>query len=409
MATPANIYRNAIDLNRYSNGVARKMVVAYNDIIIQAVNDLRAIETLPNSYKAARLRSILAQLKASLSTWAGDSSVTASAELQGLVELQSKFVTDQLKKVLPAGAKNMVNTVEISPQFGRSVVFTDPTEINVVVLQDDIFDATYGSRQTFNLTTAKGVTITLPNGDTLNKSFRGIAESQAELFSQVVRNGVLTGEPTTEIAKRLIGRLDFGEAGTIASLASKGGQATAVADHQILTLLRTSINQVSNKAAMNIYEANRDVTEKYEYISTLDSRTTALCASLDSRIFEYGKGPMPPQHFNCRSTIVAVVDWEGLGFEPPEEGTRATKRNPRTGEPGQVPANMTYGEWLYQQPYSYQEEVLGRGRAKYFELLAKKDPAGRKGRDAIARFVRKDGQEVTLEELKRRYGAEPLK
>ena len=409
MATPANIYRNAIDLNRYSNGVARKIVVAYNDIIIQAVNDLRAIETLPNSYKAARLRSIIAQLKASLNTWAGDSSVVASKELQGLVELQSKFVADQLKKVLPAGAANLVRTVEISPQFGQAVVTTDPTEINVVVLQDDIFDATYGSRQTFNLTTAKGVTITLPNGQTLEKAFRGLAESQAELFSQIVRNGILTGEPTLEMAKRLSGRLDFGEAGTIASLASKGGQATAVANHQILTLLRTSINQVSNTAAMQVYEANQDITNKYEYVSTLDSRTTALCASLDGRIFEYGKGPTPPQHFNCRSTIVAVVDYEGLGFEPPEEGTRATKRNPKTGEPGQVPADITYGEWLYQQPYSYQEEVLGKGRAKYFEFLARKDPAGRKGRDAIARFVRKDGQEVTLDQLVRRYGPDPLK
>jgi hypothetical protein len=42
---------------------------------------------------------------------------------------------------------------------------------------------------------------------TVEKAFRGIAVDQAERFSQVVRNGLLTGETTPSIAKRLIGRL----------------------------------------------------------------------------------------------------------------------------------------------------------------------------------------------------------
>ena len=29
---------------------------------------------------------------------------------------------------------------------------------------------------------------------------------------------------------------------------------------------------------------------------------------LDGQIFDYNKGPTPPQHFNCRSTTVPVVD-----------------------------------------------------------------------------------------------------
>jgi hypothetical protein len=42
MSTPAALYRNAIDLNRYSNSVARRVINAYNDIIIDATNQLRA-------------------------------------------------------------------------------------------------------------------------------------------------------------------------------------------------------------------------------------------------------------------------------------------------------------------------------------------------------------------------------
>jgi hypothetical protein len=72
MSTPEALYRNAIDLNRYSNSVARRVINAYNDIIIDAVNQLRGIDDLAAPVKAARLRAILAQLKDSLGTWAGD-------------------------------------------------------------------------------------------------------------------------------------------------------------------------------------------------------------------------------------------------------------------------------------------------------------------------------------------------
>ena len=218
MGIPSELYRNAIDLNRYSNQVSRQIVVEYNNIIVQAVNDLKIIGGQSETYKAARLRSILAQLKESLDTWAERNSILASKELQGLAELQSDFVVEQLRKVLPKGAQSMVNTVEIGPTFARNVVNIVPTEINIVVLEDDLFEAAYGSRQTFNLASAEGVPITLPNGRTLRKSFRGIAENQSDMFGQLVRTGLLRGESNQSIARRMIGRLDFDFVGTPAQI-----------------------------------------------------------------------------------------------------------------------------------------------------------------------------------------------
>ncbi len=392
MSTPEALYRNVIDLNRYSNSVARRIINAYNDIIIDAVNQLRTIDELAAPVKAARLRAILAQLKDSLGTWAGDATEITAAELQGIAQLQSEFVTDQLRKALPAGARDVVNTVEISPQFAQSVVTTDPTQINVVALSDDLFAAVQGAPATFNLTAAQGATITLPNGEVVTKAFRGIAVDQAERFSQVVRQGLLTGEPTPSIAKRLIGSLQFGEeAKTVKQLIAAGGQATAVADNQVITLIRTSINQVANTASQQVYEANQDITPRYRYVATLDTRTSAICRALDGKEFEYGKGPMPPQHFNCRSTTVPIIDPDIL--PPSTTATRASKD-------GQVPINQSYGEWLSNQPRSVQADALGPGKVAYFNRLAKKYGP----RDAIAKLVRDDGSELTLEQLRKRYG-----
>jgi len=404
MTIPAALFRNAIDLNRYSNSVAKQIILVYNDIIIDAANQLQNLLpdaggegrlTISSPAKAARLRAILAQTKDSLNTWAGDATQLTATELQGLAELQSDFVTEQLRKALPAGARSAVNTVEISPQFAQSVVTTDPTQLNVVALSDDLFAAVQGAPQTFSLTAAQGATITLPNGEVVSKAFRGIAVDQAERFGQVVRNGLLTGETTPDIAKRLIGQLQFGEtAKTARQLAAAGGELTAVADNQIMALVRTSINQVANAASMAVYEANQDITKKYQYVAALDTRTSAICRALDGQEFEYGKGPMPPQHFNCRSKVVAVIDYENLGFTPPPEGTRASKD-------GQVDANINYSQWLKNQPRSVQEEVLGKDKVVYFNKLAEKHGA----RDAMAKLVRDDGSELSLDDLRERYSA----
>jgi SPP1 gp7 family putative phage head morphogenesis protein len=400
MSTPAALYRNAIDLNRYSNSVARRVINAYNDIIIDATNQLRVIDDLAAPDKAARLRGILAQLKQSLAGWAGDATELTATELQGLAELQSEFVTDQLRKVLPAGSRDAVRTVEISPQFAQTVVTTDPTQLNVVALSDDLFAAVQGAPATFSLTAAKGATITLPNGEVLTKAFRGIAVDQAEQFSQVVRNGLLTGETTPSIAKRLIGNLQFGEdAKTVRQLVAAGGQATAVADNQVMALVRTSINQVANTASQQVYEANQDITKKYRYVATLDSRTSSICAALDNQEFPYGKGPMPPQHFNCRSTTVPIIDPDIL---PPSTIAK------RASADGPVPINTSYGQWLAEKQKgetnadlrARQEKTLGPGKVPYFNRLVDKYGA----RNAMAKLVRDDGSELTLKQLRKRYG-----
>jgi SPP1 gp7 family putative phage head morphogenesis protein len=398
VTTPARLYKNAIDLNRYSNSVARRVINAYNDIIIDAVDQLRVIDDLAAPVKAARLQSILAQMKESLDGWAGDATELTATELQGIAELQSQFVADELRKALPEGiANSAVSTVEISPQFAESVVTTDPTQINVVALSDDLFAAVNGAPQTFSLTAAQGATITLPNGQVISKAFRGIATSQAERFGQVVRNGLLTGETTQSIAKRLIGSLQFGEeAKTVGQIVAAGGQLTQVADNQIMALIRTSINQVANTASQQVYEANQDITQRYRYVATLDTRTSAICRALDGREFDYGKGPMPPQHFNCRSTTVPVINYKELGFDPPPSVTKGK----RASMDGPVPASETYGEWLAKQPRSTQADALGPGKVAYFNRLANKyGPT-----DAMAKLVRDDGSELTLAQLRQRYG-----
>jgi len=405
MSTPAELYRNAIDLNRFSNSVAKRIVITYNDLILDAVDQLRRLDELDVSAKAVRLQAILAQLKESLDGWAGTSTLAAAQELQGVAELQSEFVANELRKALPIDLKEQVKSIQISPQFAQAVAVTDPTALSVVALSDDLQAAVAGARQTFQLTATQGTMITLPNGKVLAKSFRGLAESQADLFAKTVRNGLLTGESTDKLARRLKGRLKFGDLGplSVRQLAQAGGELTTVANRQVMALVRTSINQVANASSQQVYKANQDVTKQYRYVATLDNRTSPICRALDGKEFDYGKGPTPPQHFNCRSTTVPVIDYKGLGIEPPPP---SDLRRPNTAfgpsrstRSDTVPSNQTYGEWLEKQPKAVKADVLGASKVSFFESRVKKvGPT-----QAIRDFVSQDGSELTLDQLKSRY------
>ena len=402
-AVPESLYRNAINLNRYQTSVSKKLINRYNDIIVELTNELRNTDIELTAARQLRISTILRQLEESLGTWAIDATNVTKDELQGLASLQSDFIQEQLKKVLPSDEmKRAVRTVEISPQFAQSVVTTDPARVNVFTLPEELQATRTGIEPKFSLTAREGAIITLPNGATVQTSFRRIAASQHELLSKTVNNGLLIGRTTQEISRELRGRLDFEEVGTLASIKQKGGVATKLANNQIETIVRTSINQVSNSAANAVYRNNSDITDRYRYVATLDTRTSPICSRLDGQVFTYGKGPTPPQHFNCRSTTVPLVKESflkrfGVTQKDFEEGAQRPSKTGLAQKGKMVPANENYASWLSKQPSEIQDEVFGKKKGViYRSQLRKKDPT-----TVLREFVRSDGSELTLEELGR--------
>ena len=122
MSTPETFYREAIDLNRYSNQVARQIVTNYNNVILDLTNKLATIDEVTAPATVARIRAMLVQMKESLEGWSNASSVYLADELQGLAVFQTEFVKDQLERVLPKGAVG-VNTVKNIANFCSKCCF----------------------------------------------------------------------------------------------------------------------------------------------------------------------------------------------------------------------------------------------------------------------------------------------
>jgi len=413
MSIPEVFFRETIDLNRFSNAVAKKYAVTYNEVILNAAKRLREIDfrqrrageaviIAPETRK--RLRAIIKQAKDSLNTWSGATARDFKKELQGITFLQRDFIVNELKKVTASGDVP-INSVAISPKYADSFVSTDPTQINIFTskqfTEDDFVKFGAGK---FELTARQGAAITLPNGQTVEKAFRGIAASSQEKLALAIRSGVFSGETSQQIARRLVGQLNFEDLDkNVKQIAKKGGDVTKLANYQIQTIVRTSVNQVQNQASQAVYAANSKVAPKYEYVATLDSKTTPICQRLDGQQFEYNKGPTPPQHFNCRSTTVPVVDFDGLqkkypGLEKPPE----TALDTRPSMTGRVPQNVAYGDWLLNQKKDLQIKTLGNEqRVRFFKTLAGKK--GSSGQKALRQIIRSDGTEKTLDQIKKEY------
>ena len=105
--------------------------------------------------------------------------------------------------------------------------------------------------------------------------------------------------------------------------------------------------------------------EKYEYVATLDRKTSETCRDLDGKVFEiddYKPGTnAPPMHCWCRSCIVPYFDdMEMLG--------ERAARDPETGKTILVPEDMTYRKWekTYANTADRTSEIASAGRKKVF-------------------------------------------
>lgn len=106
-------------------------------------------------------------------------------------------------------------------------------------------------------------------------------------------------------------------------------------------LVQTELNYIQNQSAL---DSIRDAgMEWYEFLATLDSRTTPTCRDHDGHTYRVSEAEpgsnMPPLHPRCRSSISA-----SLGPAEAKHGTRAARKE-ASGKTYYVPAAMKYEDW----------------------------------------------------------------
>lgn len=115
-----------------------------------------------------------------------------------------------------------------------------------------------------------------------------------KLFSEVkieISQGIAVGKSNKEII-------------------SKVSEKYQVSKFNTERLIRTESNYFCNQSEIKSYEETN--VKEYQYLATLDNRTSSICRSLDARIFKLNEiitgVNYPPAHPMCRSTTVPYFD-----------------------------------------------------------------------------------------------------
>lgn len=196
------------------------------------------------------------------------------------------------------------------------------------------------------------------NGMTLGEWYAGLEDGAKSRVQQTVRMGVLGDMNLIDIINSVIGTKSLNYTDGVEIINMRG----------LETMIATLVTHIVDQAQIATYNANSDKIDRVQWISVLDSRTSAVCRARSGKIFPVDSGPRPPAHPRCRSRVVPLI----------------------AGQPPSTEEN--YQQWLTRQSDATQKEILGAQKAKLF----------RDGKLSLDRFVDTDGKPYNLKQLRER-------
>jgi len=302
-------------------------------------------------------------------------------------EVADRYKAARLEKLLESTEKNIAKLYnEIKTSSSEQIVRLAKVEAKKLrasyskAVGVDIFSIELDSAR-FKQIADEALILGGPSGQWWEKQ----AGDLQHKFTLEMQEGLARGEGLGELKKRVAGSREAGYADGIMSLARRN----------VESLVRSAAQSVLNQARLELYRENEEVIKGLQWRSTLDLRTSPICAALDGLLWSLDGKPQghtkefqrPPAHWRCRSTIIgALRSWDELARRPQlnlgdikgkaqtvfEERLRArgfdeTKisqamMNARASLDGQVSRATTFEGWLKGRSESEQKSVLGVGR-----------------------------------------------
>ncbi len=337
---------HSIDLTRYSNSVIRRIIALLNKTDRDLANQITAaLERLPaESFTVERLDALLQSVRQTNAVAYQQVSQLIETELKDLVQYEAAYQYQLFQSTLP---------VQVSV-----------AAVNV--------------GQVYAAALARPFSISKDGAVPLNEYLKGIEANRAAKIRNAIRMGIIEGEPTDKIVRRIMGTKSLNYADGLMEESRR----------HVEGMVRTAVSHTADVTRQNFYAENNDLLKGWQFVATLDSRTSITCASLSGKIFPIGSGPRPPRHINCRSTSVPIVkSWKEIGIDLPE-----SKASTRASVDGQIAEDITFTKWLRSKPVSVQDDILGATRGKLF----------RANKIEIDKFTDSKGRVISLDQLRKK-------
>ncbi len=317
---------HAVDLQQYSNSVVQRIMRVLNRSDDRLYAELQqALERLdPARFTVERLESMLYSVRSVNREAYTQVGQELTAELRSFVEYEAAYQRSALVSVLPV----QVSVAAISAEVVYTAALARPFQ--GVLLRGVLDDMEAGKAKKIRQTIAQGFT----ESKTTDQIIRELRGTKAKGFE----DGLLAGT-----------RRD------------------------IEAVTRTALGHMAGFTQDRFIEANVDLVKAVVWSATLDLRTTPICRIRDGKAYTpdthkpighnmpWLSGPSR-SHWRCRSHQTTVLkSFAELGIDLPEI---VVKGKTRASMDGQVPADLSYADWLKKQSAARQMQVLGPTRAK---------------------------------------------
>lgn len=318
--------RHQVDLAKHSNQTVKRMMAVLNRSDDRLYAELSAaLERMDaQSFTVERLESLLGSVRAINSQAYAEVGQELRQELRDFVEYEAAYQRQALVAIVPV----QVHVASVSAEVVYAAALSRPFQ--GVVLQGALADLEAG---------------------------------KAKLIRRAIAQGFTEGKTTDAIIREIRGTQAKGYADGLAEITRRDAEAVT----------RTALGHMAGFVQDRFADANADIIKAVQWSATLDLRTSEICRIRDKKLYEPVshkpiKHSMPwlggpgRAHWRCRSAQVYVLkSLKELGIDI--DGTLDASST-RASMDGQVPADLSYGDWLKKQSATRQDEVLGPTRAK---------------------------------------------
>ena len=333
--------RHQVNMTQYGNFVLAKMIRILNltDADLIAALNAALVDVDADSFKVQRLDKLLASVRevnaqAYAALYGG-----MTDELQAYVEYEGQFQYDLYKSVVPA----TFSIAAVVPEQVYAAAMAQPMQ-----------------------------------GRLLKDWADNLGANRLNRIRDTIAVGYTQGKTTADIVREIRGTKALNYADGLLDTSRR----------EVDAVVRTALSHTAQITRSRFTEENEDILGDEMWVSTLDGRTSSECRARDHLLYTKvdhkpvghsvpWRGGPGRIHWCCRSTSIALLKGQKSLY-----GSRSAAGGP-------VDANLSYNDWLKQQPATAQDEVLGKTKGDLY----------RAGKHDASVFTNDKGRTLTLKEM----------